>query len=36
MPSPAGVVQAVCSLGMPSISTRHMRQAPTAGPTRGS
>ena len=36
MPSPAVIVQAACSFGMPSISTRHMRQAPIAGPSRGS
>ncbi len=28
MPSPITVVQAVCSLGIFSILTRHMRQAP--------
>ena len=33
MPSLTGVEQEVCSLGMPSISTRHMRQAPTGGPS---
>ncbi len=31
-----GVLQAVCRPRMPSISTRHMRQAPTGGPRRGS
>ena len=36
MPSLTGVEQAVCSLGMPSISTRHMRQAPTGAPSLGS
>ena len=36
MPSVAVMVQAACSFGMPSISTRHMRQAPTAAPRRGS
>ena len=36
MPSLTGVEQAVCSLGMPSISTRHMRQAPTGLPSFGS
>ena len=36
MPSPAVIVHAACSFGMPSISTRHMRQAPIAGPSRGS
>ena len=29
-------VQPACSFGMPSTSTRHMRQAPTAAPRRGS
>ena len=29
MPSLTGVEQPVCSFGMPSTSTRHMRQAPT-------
>ncbi len=33
MPSFTGVEHEVCSLGMPSISTRHMRQAPTGGPS---
>ena len=36
MPSWAVSVQAAWSLGIPSISTRHIRQAPTAGPSRGS
>jgi hypothetical protein len=36
MPSFTGVEQEVWSLGMPSISTRHMRQAPTGGPSLGS
>ena len=36
MPSCAVSVQPACSFGMPSISTRHMRQAPTGGPSRGS
>ena len=36
MPSRIGVEQAVCSFGMPSISTRHMRQAPTGWPSLGS
>jgi hypothetical protein len=36
MPSLTGVEQAVCSFGMPSISTRHMRQAPTGWPSLGS
>ena len=36
MPSLTGVEQPVCSLGMPSISTRHMRQAPTGWPSLGS
>ncbi len=36
MPSFTGVEQAVCSFGMPSISTRHMRQAPTGAPSLGS
>ena len=35
MPSPTGVVQAVWRRGIFSISTRHMRQAPT-GARRGS
>jgi hypothetical protein len=35
-PSCAVIVQPVWSFGMPSTSTRHMRQAPTAGPSRGS
>ena len=36
MPSAAVSVQPACSFGIPSTSTRHMRQAPTAGPSRGS
>ena len=36
IPSLTGVEQPVCSLGMPSISTRHMRQAPTGLPSLGS
>src|SRR3954469_7142015 len=36
IPSLTGVEHAVCSFGMPSISTRHMRQAPTAAPRLGS
>jgi hypothetical protein len=36
MPSVAVIVQAVCIFGMPSTSHRHMRQAPTGGPSRGS
>ena len=36
MPSLTGVEHAVWSLGMPSISTRHMRQAPTGAPSFGS
>ena len=36
MPSCAVSVQPACGLGMPSISTRHMRQAPTGAPSRGS
>ena len=36
MPSPHDSVQAACSFGAPSISTRHMRQAPIGGPRRGS
>jgi hypothetical protein len=36
MPSCAVSVQPAWSFGMPSTSTRHMRQAPTAGPSRGS
>ena len=36
MPSLTGVEQAVWSFGMPSISTRHMRQAPTGWPSFGS
>ena len=33
MPSFTGVEHEVWSFGMPSISTRHMRQAPTGGPS---
>ena len=36
MPSLTGVEHAVWSFGMPSISTRHMRQAPTGLPSLGS
>ncbi len=36
IPSWAVSVQAAWSFGIPSISQRHMRQAPTAGPSRGS
>ena len=36
MPSRTGVEHEVCSFGMPSISTRHMRQAPTGCPSFGS
>ena len=36
MPSLTAVEQAVWSLGIPSISTRHMRQAPTGAPSLGS
>ena len=36
IPSFIAVEQAVCSFGMPSISTRHMRQAPTGAPSLGS
>ena len=36
IPSCAVIVQAVCIFGMPSTSHRHMRQAPTGGPSRGS
>ena len=36
IPSVAVSVQPAWSFGMPSISTRHMRQAPTGGPSRGS
>jgi hypothetical protein len=36
MPSAAVSVQPAWSFGMPSISTRHMRHAPTGGPSRGS
>ena len=36
MPSLTGVEHAVCSFGMPSTSTRHMRHAPTGWPSLGS
>ena len=36
IPSAAVSVQAAWSFGTPSISTRHMRQAPTGAPRRGS
>ncbi len=36
IPSCAVSVQAAWSLGIPSISTRHMRHAPTGAPRRGS
>ena len=36
MPSWAVSVQPVWSFGIPSTSTRHMRQAPTGAPRRGS
>src|ERR1051326_1314159 len=36
IPSVAVIVQAVCIFGMPSTSQRHMRQAPTGAPSRGS
>jgi hypothetical protein len=36
IPSFTGVEHAVWSFGMPSISTRHMRHAPTGGPIFGS
>jgi hypothetical protein len=36
IPSCAASVQPACSFGIPSTSTRHMRHAPTAGPSRGS
>ena len=36
MPSLTGVEHAVWSFGMPSISTRHMRHAPTGWPSLGS
>ena len=36
MPSRTGVEHEVCSFGIPSISTRHMRQAPTGWPSFGS
>jgi hypothetical protein len=35
IPSCAVSVQPACNFGSPSTSTRHMRQAPTAGPSRG-
>ena len=35
-PSCAVSVQPACSFGIPSTSTRHMRHAPTGGPSRGS
>ena len=35
-PSAAVIVQPAWSFGIPSTSTRHMRQAPTGGPRRGS
>ena len=36
MPSCTVSVQPAWSFGIPSISTRHMRHAPTGGPSRGS
>ena len=36
IPSCAVSVHPAWSFGIPSTSTRHMRQAPTAGPSRGS
>ena len=36
IPSCAVSVQPACSFGTPSTSTRHIRQAPTGGPSRGS
>ena len=36
MPSFTGVEQPVCNLGIPSTSTRHMRQAPAGLPSLGS
>ena len=36
MPSCAESVQPAWSFGIPSTSTRHIRQAPTGGPRRGS
>ena len=36
IPSRTGVEQEVCSFGIPSISTRHIRQAPTGSPSFGS
>jgi hypothetical protein len=35
IPSLTGVEQEVSSLGEPSISTRHIRQAPTGSPSLG-
>ncbi len=36
IPSCAVSVQPACGFGIPSTSTRHMRQAPTGAPSRGS
>jgi len=36
IPSETLSVQPAWSFGIPSISTRHMRHAPTGGPSRGS
>ena len=36
MPSLTGVEHEVCSFGMPSTSTMHMRHAPTGAPSLGS
>ncbi len=36
IPSCAVIVHAVCIFGIPSTSQRHMRHAPTGGPSRGS
>ncbi len=36
IPSCAVSVQPAWSFGIPSTSTRHIRQAPTGGPSRGS
>ena len=36
IPSVAVSVQPACSFGIPCTSTRHIRQAPTGGPSRGS
>ena len=36
IPSWAVIVQPACSFGIPSISTRHIRHAPTGAPSRGS